>query len=213
MLLLEAQEIEIIKAVFSCIISGFLISYTLRKCDQRWAQTFHISVTFLLLPVITYVITSVIQNNIALSLGMVGALSIVRFRHPVKSALELIIYFDLITLGIATSVRTKWAIQLVLCTILIILFIKLIGYLFKKRGRSFYNISFNEGIEHNTLEVYANNYIQVLENSKNLKNMISDKENDEFIYRLTFEKKEDLLEFKEKIANEKLIKKIEVQLI
>ena len=45
---------------------------------------------------------------------MIGALSIVRFRHPVKSALELIMYFDLITIGIATSVRTKWAIQLLM---------------------------------------------------------------------------------------------------
>jgi hypothetical protein len=116
-------------------------------------------------------------------------------------------------LGIATSVRTKWAIQLVLCTILIILTVKLIGYFFQKRGRSFYNISFNEGIEHNTMEVYASNYVQVLESSKNLKNMINDKENDEFIYRLTFEKKEFLLDFKEKIANEKLIKKIEVQFV
>tara|TARA_B100000787_G_C16111841_1_gene258412 strand:+ start:158 stop:775 length:618 start_codon:yes stop_codon:yes gene_type:complete len=195
------------------IVSSLLIRQTLVFANQGWAKSYSQTISFLLLPIITYVITKTISGNIALSLGMIGALSIVRFRHPVKSALELIIYFDLITLGIATSVRTKWAIQLVLCTILIILFIKLINYLFKKRGKSFYNISFNEGIEHNTLEVYANNYIQVLENSKNLKNMISDKENDEFIYRLTFEKKEDLLEFKEKIVNEKLIKKIEVQLI
>jgi hypothetical protein len=63
------------------------------------------------------------------------------------------------------------------------------------------------------MEVYAGNYIQTLENSKNLKNMINDKENNEFIYRLTFEKKDHLLEFKEKIANEKLIKKIEVQFV
>jgi len=195
------------------IVSSLLIRQTLVFANQGWAKSYSQTISFLLLPIVTFVITKTISGNIALSLGMIGALSIVRFRHPVKSALELIIYFDLITLGIATSVRTKWAIQLVICTILIILFIKLINYLFKKRGKSFYNISFNEGIEHNTLEVYANNYIQVLENSKNLKNMINDKENDEFIYRLTFEKKEDLLEFKEKIVNEKLIKKIEVQLI
>ena len=144
---------------------------------------------------------------------MIGALSIVRFRHPVKSALELIIYFDLITLGIAASVRAKWAIQLVICTILIILSVKLIGYLFKKRGKSFYNISFNEGIEHNNLEIYASDSVAVLENNKNLKNMINDKENNEFIYRLSFEKKEHLLKFKEQIANDKLIKKIEVQLV
>ena len=202
-----------IKILFLLIVSSLLIRQTLIFANQGWAKSYSQTISFLLLPIITFVITKTISGNIALSLGMIGALSIVRFRHPVKSALELIIYFDLITLGIATSVRTKWAIQLVLCTILIILTVKLIGYLFQKRGRSFYNISFNEGIEHNTMEVYAHDYVQVLENSKNLKNMINDKENDEFIYRLTFEKKELLLDFKEKIAKEKLIKKVEVQFI
>ena len=202
-----------IKPLILLVVSSLLIRQTLIFANQGWAKSYSQTISFLLLPIITYVITKTISGNIALSLGMIGALSIVRFRHPVKSALELIIYFDLITLGIATSVRTKWAIQLVLCTILIILFVKLIGYFFKKKGKSFYNISFNEGIEHNTLEIYAGDSIDILENSKNLKNMISDKENDEFIYRLTFEKKEDLLKFKEKIANEKPIRKIEVQLI
>jgi hypothetical protein len=202
-----------IKPLVLLILSSLLIRQTLVFANQGWAKSYSQTISFLLLPIITYVITKTISGNIALSLGMIGALSIVRFRHPVKSALELIIYFDLITLGIATSVRTKWAIQLVLCTILIILFVKFIEYLLKKKGKSFYNLSFNEGIEHNTLEVYAKDYIKTLENSENLKNMINDKENNEFIYRLTFEKKKHLLEFKEKIANEKLIKKIEVQLI
>ena len=40
-----------------------------------------------------YVIASVISGNIALSLGMVGALSIVRFRNPVRSPLNLSVYF------------------------------------------------------------------------------------------------------------------------
>jgi hypothetical protein len=202
-----------IKPLILLIVSALLIRQTLVFSNQGWAKSYSQTISFLLLPIITYVITKTISGNIALSLGMIGALSIVRFRHPVKSALELIIYFDLITLGIATSVRTKWAIQLVICTILIILSVKLIGYLFKKSGRSFYNISFNEGIEHNNLEVYASDNVAVLENNKNLKNMINDKENNEFIYRLSFEKKEHLLKFKEQIANEKLIKKIEVQLI
>ena len=178
-----------IKPLVLLILSSLLIRQTLVFANQGWAKSYSQTISFLLLPIITYVITKTISGNIALSLGMIGALSIVRFRHPVKSALELIIYFDLITLGIATSVRTKWAIQLVLCTILIILFVKFIEYLLKKKGKSFYNLSFNEGIEHNTLEVYAKDYIKTLENSENLKNMINDKENNEFIYRLTFEKK------------------------
>lgn len=207
------MDIVEIKPLVLLVVSSLLIRQTLVFANQGWAKSYSQTISFLLLPIITYVITKTISGNIALSLGMIGALSIVRFRHPVKSALELIIYFDLITLGIATSVRTKWAIQLVVCTILLILFVKLIGYLYKKMGRSFYNISFNEGIEHNTLEVYASGYIELLEKNKNLKNMISDKENNEFIYRLTFEKKEHLLDFKEKIVNEKQVKKIEVQFI
>ena len=47
------------------------------------------------LPSLGYVITTVIGTNIALSLGMVGALSIIRFRTPVRSPYELIIYFAL----------------------------------------------------------------------------------------------------------------------
>ena len=120
---LDLNEVE---PYFLLAISGLLIRQTLIFADQAWAKSYAQTISFMLLPIITFIITKTISGNIALSLGMIGALSIVRFRHPVKSALELIIYFDLITLGIATSVRTKWAIQLVLCTILILIIVKII---------------------------------------------------------------------------------------
>ena len=82
---------------------------------------------FFILPIITFIITKTIYGNIALSLGMIGALSIVRFRHPVKSALELIIYFDLITIGIAASVKNDYAIGLSLMTVLILISLKFIN--------------------------------------------------------------------------------------
>ena len=46
-----------------------------------------------------------IAGNIALSLGMIGALSIVRFRNPVKSPFELTVFFGLITIGIAFAIN------------------------------------------------------------------------------------------------------------
>ena len=61
-------------------------------------ETYNQTFTFAILPFITFVITNVIAGNIALSLGMIGALSIVRFRHPVKSALELVMYLILLQL-------------------------------------------------------------------------------------------------------------------
>ena len=47
---------------------------------------------------------------------MVGALSIVRSRNPVKNSLELVVYFVLITIGIANSMHMKWGLTLI-CTI------------------------------------------------------------------------------------------------
>ena len=126
-----------IKPIILLVSSGLLIRFSLTYTGQAWARSHAQTVTFMLLPIITYIITKTISGNIALSLGMIGALSIVRFRHPVKSALELVIYFALITIGIATSVRTKWAIQLAVCTILIILIVKGVQILLKKMENPF----------------------------------------------------------------------------
>ena len=70
------------------IFGGLLLRFALTLTGQAWAKSHAQTVAFMILPVITYVITKTIAGNIALSLGMIGALSIVRFRHPVKSALE-----------------------------------------------------------------------------------------------------------------------------
>ena len=64
------------------ILAGFFIRQALLIVGQNWAYGYHHLVTYILLPNIAYVITSVIANNIALSLGMIGALSIIRFRNP-----------------------------------------------------------------------------------------------------------------------------------
>ena len=109
-----------------------------------------------ILPIITFIITKTIYGNIALSLGMIGALSIVRFRHPVKSALELIIYFDLITIGIAASVKNEYAIILGILTVVILVLLKFINnYRIKSNKSGLYNISFTEGIEFNQLEIVS----------------------------------------------------------
>ena len=188
-----------LKPLLVLLTSGLLIRYALIFAVQNWAKTHAQTMGFLLLPIITYVITNTIKGNIALSLGMIGALSIVRFRHPVKSALELIIYFDLITIGIATSVRTKWSIQLTICTIFIIIAAKYINDILKKKGSSFYSVSFNEGMSLNSIEVFSKKEIKFLEDNKNLINFMNDKNSNEYVYKLTFENKKDLIELKNKL--------------
>ena len=82
----------ILQVCLACFLGSF-ISYSLIISGQSWAKNFTNITTYALLPLISLVITQTISGNIALSLGMVGALSIVRFRHPVKTPLELTIYF------------------------------------------------------------------------------------------------------------------------
>ena len=159
-----------LKPLILLVSSGLILRFSLTYVGQAWAKSHAQTVSFMILPVITYVITKTISGNIALSLGMIGALSIVRFRHPVKSALELIIYFDLITIGIATSVRTKWAIQLLICSVLIILLVKFAQKISNKFGKTFYNMSFNEGNVTNTLEITAKERIDFVEKNDQLSN-------------------------------------------
>jgi hypothetical protein len=202
--------VDELEPIILLTLSGILIRFSLTYTGQAWAKSHSQTVTFMLLPIITYIITKTISGNIALSLGMIGALSIVRFRHPVKSALELVIYFALITIGIAASVRTKWAIQLVICTILIILIVKIIQTLSKKFGKSFYNISFNEGNVSNTLEIVSKKRIDAIEKNENLVNYFNDIEKSQYIYRLNFINKNSLEDFRDSLSNEKDIEKVNV---
>lgn len=203
----ETQEFEIIKSIFSCVLAGFLISYSLKKCNQRWSQTFHMSVTFLLLPVITYVITSVIQNNIALSLGMVGALSIVRFRHPVKNPLELVIYFDLITIGISAGVNLKFTFIITLITILVISLYFFYYYKLKQNNQNFSSAYF-EGQDGVTMEIESKQDIKELLINHRTIEVYADIDSKEYTYRLFFQNIDEAKKFYQENLNNKFIHKI-----
>jgi len=203
-----------IYSIIVMLISGYLIRFSLIFSGQLWAKSFAQTVSFFVLPIITFVITKTIYGNIALSLGMIGALSIVRFRHPVKSALELIIYFDLITIGIAASVKNNYAILLSLITVVILISLKLINnYRKDKKKENFYNISFSEGIDLNQIEIISSDKIESIEINKNLKSLIYNSQTNEYLYRLAFQDRESLTKFQKELENLKSIKKIDVNYI
>ena len=136
---------------------------------QSWIMTTAHSATVVLLPIITFIITKVISGNIALSLGMIGALSIVRFRNPVRSPLELSVYFGLITMGIAASVHLKWALYLFASILLAGLALLSLHWLSRLLfNKPFYLTSFTEGNSLSTLDVTAKAQIPFLDNSEYL---------------------------------------------
>ena len=152
------------------IIILFSVSLSLRilleLTSQNWIKTKAHTSTIVILPIVTYVITSVISGNIALSLGMVGALSIVRFRNPVRSPLELTVYFAAITMGIAASVHIRWLFYFVIAMLLVALSIKIATIIGKRYKKDFYKVSFSEGNSLATLEIGTNSDINLLDESK-----------------------------------------------
>ena len=138
----------------------------LQIVGQNWVKTIAHTSTLLLLPILTYVITSVISGNIALSLGMVGALSIVRFRNPVRSPLELSVYFGAITLGITAAVSLKWLVLLALSVTLVAVVLYALQQITKIfSSKPFFISSFSEGNLMSTLHVVASAEVVELDES------------------------------------------------
>lgn len=81
---LTAESI-LLRLAVSVVIGGFIfLSYRLSHSGSIYSRKFNVSLVAL--TVITTTVMIVIGNNIALSLGMVGALSIVRFRTAIKDS-------------------------------------------------------------------------------------------------------------------------------
>lgn len=78
------------------------ISYFVTHTGTIYSSKFNVSLVMLTL--VTTLVMNVIGNNIALSLGMVGALSIVRFRTAVKDTRDTVYIFWAITVGICCGV-------------------------------------------------------------------------------------------------------------
>ncbi len=86
-------------AILACLI---YISYRVSHSGAVYSERFNVSLVMLTL--ISTLVMNVIGNNIALSLGMVGALSIVRFRTAIKDPRDTAYIFWTIAVGICCGV-------------------------------------------------------------------------------------------------------------
>ncbi len=89
----------ILRMLVATVIAFFIyLSYMLSHQGSIYSKKFNVSL--MALTVITTAVMIVIGNNIALSLGMVGALSIVRFRTAIKDSRDTVYIFWTIVTGI-----------------------------------------------------------------------------------------------------------------
>ena len=99
---LALQDVAV-NIVMSAVLGFFIfLSYAISHRGTIYSKKFNASLV--ILTVLTGTVMTVIGNNIALSLGMVGALSIVRFRTAIKDSRDSVYIFWTIIVGICCGV-------------------------------------------------------------------------------------------------------------
>lgn len=99
-----AQNISAITLAAYLVLGGFLALYIrllYRYYGSSASDSDSITRVFPLLTLVTIGVISVVKSSLALSLGLVGALSIVRFRAAIKEPEELVYLFLCIGVGLA----------------------------------------------------------------------------------------------------------------
>ncbi|SFB70308.1 protein of unknown function [Flagellimonas taeanensis] len=82
------------------ILLLFLLSVVYVKYGRSLSNRSHLSKVLVLVGVTTFIIISIVKSSLALSLGLVGALSIIRFRTAIKEPEELGYFFIAIAIGL-----------------------------------------------------------------------------------------------------------------
>lgn len=89
----------VIGLIISYLI-GMFIYFVYKYSYKGVVYSFTFNYALVLMTMVTTLVVMTISSNIVLSLGMVGALSIVRFRTAVKDAMDIVFLFWAITSGI-----------------------------------------------------------------------------------------------------------------
>lgn len=120
----------------SFVVRVFYIRYSVSLTGKH-----HVGVVIPVLASVVFLVIMVVKSSLALSLGLVGALSIVRFRTPIKEPEELVYLFLAISLGLGYAAGHTLLTTLIASAILAIIYFWLSN---KSLGKSTeYNLIIN----------------------------------------------------------------------
>ena len=99
----EFSALDIVLAMVFAFVIGLFIFLIYKKTYKGVMYSTGFSITLIALPMITSLVILAVTSNVILSLGMVGALSIVRFRSAIKEPMEIVYLFWAIAAGIVVG--------------------------------------------------------------------------------------------------------------
>jgi len=159
---IAAEKIDIPFVLLNFFIS-VLVSFLIKKFYMRYSSSLtgknHIGTIIPILSSVIFLVIIIVKSSLALSLGLVGALSIVRFRTPIKEPEELVYLFLAISVGLGYGAGYPLITTIIILLTLIIIYF----FLFNKKGvlNNEYNLIINNEKENlnydQILNTLANN--------------------------------------------------------
>ena len=107
---LSPEASMVVRCTINMLIGGVIAIYIrelYKRCGTSLSNRQNFANIFPVLTVVTVVIIFVVKSSLALSLGLVGALSIVRFRAAIKTPEELVYLFFCIGVGLALGAEHR----------------------------------------------------------------------------------------------------------
>lgn len=185
---ISAEQLDI-PFVLLNFLACILISYLLRIFYIRYSISltgkYSIGAIIPILSAVVFLVIVVVKSSLALSLGLVGALSIVRFRTPIKEPEELVYLFLAISIGLGCGAGYT------LITSIIILLILLFNYFILHKNKNVNTNEYNLIVEKTGTNLELEKIIEIISiYTKTLKlvRIDSGKLSQTIIFSLTFKK-------------------------
>ncbi len=181
----EVDYLLVLISFFFCILSSYILMLVYSNRSSSLSSKTQISKIIPLLTNITFLVILIVKSSLALSLGLVGALSVIRFRTPVKEPEDLAFLFFAIALGIGYG-----ALQIYSTSIIFLILILIIWFFLSSR-KSLITNDFNLIIECD-LDKGQDYFDKILEHLKknclevNLAKIEKEKNNITLYYKVSF---------------------------
>ena len=146
-----------------CIALSFIVKKFYLQYSTSLTGKQHIGNILTTLSLVVFLVISIVKSSIALSLGLVGALSIVRFRTPIKEPEELVYLFLAIGVGLGYAAGHTWLTTFVTLLILVTIYYWSFN---KKQSINEYNLIISWNNQKISLEQLSSNILKYVHSLK-----------------------------------------------
>ena len=184
--------------IITSVILGAILAWHYKKHYHSLSQSNSMTKTLISLSIITCFIITVVKSSLALSLGLVGALSIVRFRTPIKEPYELTYIFIAIAIGLGLGAN-----QLLITIVATFIILVVLNFATRKKtdlmeGVFFINLNLKKKKGKDNLLILKNISIS-LKKDFNLRRIDIDKENEQINFNLNITSTNDITKLKKQL--------------